>query len=119
MLGNTESVLEIVSACDILLLPSDSESFGLAALEARACGVPVIGTAAGGLPEVVEDGISGFLRPVGDVKGMASAARKLINNKTLHKEMAASAKETAMTKFSIGALLDRYEEVYRQALVNR
>lgn len=116
MLGNTDAVLEIVSACDIFLLPSDSESFGLAALEAMACGVPVIGTSAGGLPEVVEEGVSGFLRPVGDVKGMATAARKLLSNKALHKTIADQARGTALSKFSISALLDKYEDVYRRAL---
>ncbi len=116
LLGNNESVLEIVSACDLFLLPSDSESFGLAALEAMACGVPVIGTNAGGLPEVVEEGVTGFLRPVGDVKGMVKAALKLLTHKELYKNMSAQAKETAMTKFTIGTLLDKYEEVYRRAL---
>lgn len=116
LLGNSDAVLEIISACDILLLPSDSESFGLAALEAMACGVPVIGTKAGGLPEVVEEGVSGFLRPVGDVKGMVAAASKLLANRTLHKKISEQARETALEKFPINLLLDKYEEVYRRAV---
>lgn len=115
LLGNSESVLDIVSACDLFLLPSDSESFGLAALEAMACGVPVIGTAAGGLPEVVENGLSGFLLPVGDVQGMENAALKLLQDKELHKQISSKAKDTAMTRFPISSLLDKYEEVYRRA----
>ena len=116
LLGNNESVLEIVSACDLFLLPSDSESFGLAALEAMACGVPVIGTNAGGLPEVVETGVSGFLKSVGDVEGMADAAISLLQDRELYAKMSARAKETAMQKFPIGAHLDKYEEVYRRVM---
>ena len=79
-LGNVAAIETILPAARVMLLPSDAESFGLAALEAMACGVPVIGTAAGGLPEVVEDGVEGFLRPVGDVEGMAAAALRLLED---------------------------------------
>src|SRR6476469_1905070 len=79
-LGNVASIETILPLDTLFLLPSDAESFGLAALEAMACGVPVIGTSAGGLPEVVEDGRSGFLRPVGDVDGMAAAAVLLLTD---------------------------------------
>jgi N-acetyl-alpha-D-glucosaminyl L-malate synthase BshA len=73
-LGNVAAIEKILPAARLALLPSDAESFGLAALEAMACGVPVVGTAAGGLPEVVDDGLNGFLRPVGDVGRQCAAA---------------------------------------------
>src|SRR5207253_2503689 len=78
---NVVAVETILPIGRIFLLPSNTESFGLAGLEAMACGVPVIGTAAGGLPEVVVDGETGYLRPVGDVEGMAEAALDLIRDR--------------------------------------
>jgi len=116
LLGNSDSVLEIVAACDLFILPSNSESFGLAALEAMACGVPVIGTSAGGLPEVVEEGKTGFLRPVGDVAGMAEAAASLLRDKSLHAQFSKQARESALSRFSIEPLLDQYEQVYRKVV---
>src|SRR5690606_10653881 len=77
-LGKQSSVAELLSCSDLFLLPSEHEAFGLVALEAMACGVPVVATCVGGIPEVVTDGVSGFLAPVGDVDTMAERAVGLL-----------------------------------------
>ena len=115
-LGNVAAVETILPATRLMLLPSDAESFGLAALEAMACGVPVIGTAAGGLPEVVEDGRHGFLRPVGDVEGMAAAALQLLTNPELWRRFSADARRRAEEEFPTAALVKRYRELYEKTL---
>ena len=99
-----------------MLLPSDAESFGLAALEAMACGVPVVGTAAGGLPEVVEDGKTGFLRPVGDVDGMAEAALGLLRDDARWKRFSAACRLRAEREFPTEALVARYRAIYEATL---
>lgn len=115
-LGNVAAIETILPAARVMLLPSDAESFGLAALEAMACGVPVIGTAAGGLPEVVEDGVDGFLRPVGDVEGMAAAALALVSDEALHARFSAAARRRAERDFPTAALVTRYRELYEKTL---
>jgi N-acetyl-alpha-D-glucosaminyl L-malate synthase BshA len=115
-LGNVAAVETILPATRLLLLPSDAESFGLAALEAMACGVPVVGTAAGGLPEVVEDGKHGFLRPVGDVNGMAEAALGLLCNDDLWRRFSAECRRRAERDFPTGALVARYRALYEATL---
>ncbi len=98
-LGNVPAIETILPAAKVMLLPSDAESFGLAALEAMACGVPVIGTAAGGLPEVVEDGRSGYLRAVGDVPAMADAALSLLRDPELWDRFSRDARRRAEEEF--------------------
>jgi len=115
-LGNVAAVETILPATRLMLLPSDAESFGLAALEAMACGVPVIGTAAGGLPEVVEDGRSGFLLPVGDVEGMAAAALRLLRDEELWKSFSTEARRRAEREFPTDALVERYRALYEATL---
>jgi N-acetyl-alpha-D-glucosaminyl L-malate synthase BshA len=115
-LGNVASIETILPAGHLFLLPSDSESFGLAALEAMACGVPVIGTDAGGLPEVVEDGSDGFLRPVGDVDGMAQAALSLLRDPAKWKRFSENARRRAVEVFPAEAIVARYRELYRRTL---
>ena len=115
-LGNVAAIETILPAAKLLLLPSDAESFGLAALEAMACGVPVIGTAAGGLPEVVEDGVEGFLRPVGDVEGMAAGAMRLIEDDALWQRFSAAARRRAEHEFPTEGLVSRYRELYEETL---
>jgi N-acetyl-alpha-D-glucosaminyl L-malate synthase BshA len=115
-LGNVAAVETILPAAKLLLLPSDAESFGLAGLEAMACGVPVIGTAAGGLPEVVEDGRSGFLLPVGDVAGMASAALRLLGDPELWQRFSAESRRRAEREFPTDALVGRYRALYEKTL---
>jgi N-acetyl-alpha-D-glucosaminyl L-malate synthase BshA len=79
-LGKQEAIEHILPMGDVFLLPSETESFGLAALEAMACGLPVVGSAAGGIPEVVRHGVDGFLAPVGDVDGMAQGVLRLLES---------------------------------------
>ncbi|HEY3203166.1 MAG TPA: N-acetyl-alpha-D-glucosaminyl L-malate synthase BshA [Thermoanaerobaculia bacterium] len=115
-LGNVAAVETILPAAQLMLLPSDAESFGLAALEAMACGVPVIGTSAGGLPEVVEDGRSGFLLPVGDVEGMAKAALRLLHDPVLWRRFSADSRRRAEHQFPTAGLVERYRALYEATL---
>jgi N-acetyl-alpha-D-glucosaminyl L-malate synthase BshA len=118
-LGNVAAIETILPLGKLLLLPSDAESFGLAALEAMACGVPVIGTAAGGLPEVVEDGVTGFLRPVGDVAGMADAGLSLLNDPARWAAFSAAARRRAVAVFPIEGTVARYRALYEETLGRR
>jgi N-acetyl-alpha-D-glucosaminyl L-malate synthase BshA len=115
-LGNVAAIETILPAARLMLLPSDAESFGLAALEAMACGVPVIGTAAGGLPEVVEDGVNGYLRPVGDVEGMAGAALALLSDAALWAKFSSEARRRAERDFPTETLVERYRALYEKTL---
>ena len=107
-IGSFPLVEEVLVGADLFLLPSESESFGLSALEAMACEVPVIASNAGGLPEVVVDGETGFLLPVGDVEGMAAAALKLLGDDDLHRRFAAASRRRAVEGFSQEAVVARY-----------
>jgi glycosyltransferase involved in cell wall biosynthesis len=100
---------------DLFLLPSETESFGLAALEALACGVPVVSSRSGGLPEVNVDGVTGFLTDVDDVKGMAIAAMRLLGDEALMQEFRMAARQQA-ERFDIHRILPMYEDAYRFAL---
>lgn len=115
-LGNQEEVVPLLSASDLFLLPSEQESFGLAALEAMACGVPVVASAVGGVPEVVIDGACGFLRPVGDVPGMVEAAVAILSDPVLQRRMSAAGAERAHTVFCHEAVVPRYQALYDQAI---
>jgi L-malate glycosyltransferase len=115
-LGNVSAIETILPAARLMLLPSDAESFGLAALEAMACGVPVVGTAAGGLPEVVEDGVQGFLRPVGDVEGMANAALTILEDDAVWRRFSQASRARAETEFPTDGLVARYRALYEKTL---
>ncbi|HEY1434164.1 MAG TPA: N-acetyl-alpha-D-glucosaminyl L-malate synthase BshA [Thermoanaerobaculia bacterium] len=115
-LGNVAAIETILPATRLLLLPSDAESFGLAALEAMACGVPVIGTAKGGLPEVVEDGRHGYLRAVGDVEGMARGALALLEDPGLWDRFSAACRQRAEDEFPTQTLVRRYRALYEATL---
>jgi N-acetyl-alpha-D-glucosaminyl L-malate synthase BshA len=115
-MGNVVAVETVLPVAQVLLLPSDVESFGLAALEAMACGVPVVGTAAGGLPEVVLDGVTGFLRPVGDVEGMAEAALELLGNEERWRRFSTEARRRAVEDFPTDQIVSRYRKVYEETL---
>jgi N-acetyl-alpha-D-glucosaminyl L-malate synthase BshA len=113
--GNSNEIDKILSYSDLFLLPSETESFGLAALEAMASGVPVISSNSGGLPEVNFDGISGYLSDVGDVEAMAANAIKILSDDFALKEFKTQALETAK-QFDIQNILPMYEELYLRAI---
>jgi N-acetyl-alpha-D-glucosaminyl L-malate synthase BshA len=115
-LGKLESVAPLLSSADLFLLPTRSESFGLSALEALACGVPVIGARAGGLPEVVRHGETGFLCEPGDVHGMARAGIALLGDESGWKAMSESAAADARARFALEAVVRQYESFYERAL---
>jgi N-acetyl-alpha-D-glucosaminyl L-malate synthase BshA len=115
-LGKHASVDELLRCCDLFLLPSESESFGLAALEAMACGSPVVATATGGLPEVVPEGGAGHLLPVGDVEGMADAAVAILSDNQTWRRMSAAARQVAVERFAAERVVPVYEAYYREIL---
>lgn len=115
--GKIKNLTSILKISDVFLLPSEQESFGLAALEAMAAGVPVISSNAGGIPEVNISGVTGFTRDVGDVDGMSADAIRLLEDDEMLNQFKVSAKEHAM-KFDIDAILPQYEDLYFQASRN-
>jgi N-acetyl-alpha-D-glucosaminyl L-malate synthase BshA len=118
-LGKIEAVAPLLSAADLFLLPTQSESFGLSALEALASGVPVIGTNAGGLPEVVRDGETGALCAVGDVDGMAAAAIDILRDRHRWQAMSTLASRDARERFALDDVVEQYEAFYDLALTIR
>jgi N-acetyl-alpha-D-glucosaminyl L-malate synthase BshA len=113
--GNSNEIDTILCQTDLFLLPSKTESFGLVALEAMACGVPVISSNAGGLPEVNKDGFSGYLSEVGDVDGMAKNAMKILKDDAVLSEFKKNALITAQ-QFDIKKILPLYEDLYQIAI---
>jgi L-malate glycosyltransferase len=116
-LGKLEAVAPLLASAHLFLLPTQSESFGLSALEALATGVPVIGARAGGLPEVVRDGETGALCEVGDVDGMAAAAIRLLREPDRWHAASALAAKDARARFGMDAVVEQYEAFYARALV--
>jgi len=114
-LGKQEPVEEILSIADLFLMPSGSETFGLAALEAMACGVPVVSSDIGGLPELNVDGETGFLCPLGDVDAMTAASRRILTDPDLHRRMTRSALARA-EQFDIDEVVPRYEAYYQRVM---
>lgn len=114
--GVTREIDSYISAADLFLLPSEQESFGLVALESMAYGVPVVASTAGGLPEVIDDGLSGFLSPCGDVEKMANDAIKILSDPQLQKKMGDHARERSHTLFSAEHIVPQYEDLYTRTL---
>ena len=111
-LGKQDPVEEILAVADLFLMPSGSETFGLAALEAMACGVPVVSTDIGGLPELVIDGVTGLLAPLGDVDAQALAASRILSDDALHARMAEACVRRAHDVFGLDAVVPHYERIY-------
>ena len=115
-LGNREDVALLLASADIMLLPSESESFGLAALEAMASGCAVVASDIGGLPEVLADGEGGFLCPLGDTELMSQRVLELIENKQRLADFKIQARQLAEQRFSTQAVVPRYIELYEQLM---
>jgi L-malate glycosyltransferase len=115
-LGKQDSVAELLACADLFLLPSQSESFGLVALEAMASGVPVIASSAGGLPEVVEHGETGFLAPVGDIETMADAGIELLRDMGRWLRVSMAGRASAVERFGVDVVVPQYEVFYRRVL---
>lgn len=113
-IGSLPLIEEVLVGADLFLLPSETESFGLAALEALACEVPVVATAVGGVPEVVEHGTSGFLCPVGDVEGMAAAAVRLLGHDDLRRSFGEEGRRQAVERFGQESVVARYRSLYER-----
>jgi L-malate glycosyltransferase len=114
--GKQHSIVDYLSIADLLLLPSETESFGLSALEAMACEVPVIASNVGGLPEVIVDGETGYLAEVGDVETMAKYAVKILSSDTLQQKMGKFGRQTAIEKFSTEKIIPMYIKYYETVM---
>lgn len=115
-LGKQDGFEPLLAAADVFLLPSEKESFGLAALEAMSCGVPVVASEVGGVPEVVEHGVTGMLAPIGDVMTMAEHTLGLVNHRTRWLTFSRNARARVLERYEKDPAIDRYEAVYRRVL---
>ena len=114
--GKQENVNELLALSDLMLMPSEMESFGLAALEAMACRVPAVATRVGGVPELIENGANGLLYEVGDVDGMAAGAISILSDPALLERMSTAARHTAQDHFCASRIIPLYEQYYERIL---
>ncbi|MGN7409740.1 MULTISPECIES: N-acetyl-alpha-D-glucosaminyl L-malate synthase BshA [unclassified Sporosarcina] len=121
MLGVTEKVIftgkrddlpELLSFSDVMVLPSEKEAFGLVLLEGFACGVPAVGTKAGGIPEVIEEGINGHIVPIGDPDAIAEKTLRILSDSDVHQQMKENAMKTVKGKFASDTIVAQYEKLY-------
>lgn len=115
-LGKQQELVPLLSASDIMLMPSQSESFGLSALEAMACEVPVVSSSVGGLPELQVHGETGYIAEIGDIDRMARYAIDLLSNETKHALFRAAARKRAIENFDVHAIVTQYEMYYGECL---
>lgn len=115
-IGNYQNIEELLPHADLVIQPSEHESFGMVALEAMACGVPVIATKSGGIQELILDGETGFLCEVGDIETMADWAIQVLFDRKLKKEIGKKSKERVKKYFSVEKIIPQYEELYMNTL---
>ncbi|MEK3781283.1 N-acetyl-alpha-D-glucosaminyl L-malate synthase BshA [Paenibacillus sp. FSL R5-0810] len=115
-LGKQDEIAHVISMADVLLLPSEKESFGLVALEAMACGVPTVGSTAGGIPELVTHGETGFLAPIGDTAAMAEHVLTIFKDAELAERMRKACLQRATTMFCNELIRGKYEQIYYRVL---
>lgn len=114
--GKRDDLPAILSASDVMVLPSEKEAFGLVLLEGFACGVPAVGTTAGGIPEVIEDGVNGYLVPVGSPEAIAEKTAAILQDPGLHGQMRENALKTVNEKFASAYIVSQYEQLYDRLL---
>ena len=115
-LGKQDHIERLIPTAHVLLLPSELEGFGLAALEAMACGVPPVAARSGGVPELITDGVDGCLETVGDTAAQARRVVDLLADRGLYERISQAARHTAETRFSTERIIPQYEEYYQQLL---
>ncbi|WP_435925306.1 N-acetyl-alpha-D-glucosaminyl L-malate synthase BshA [Paenibacillus sp. DYY-L-2] len=115
-LGKQDDIAQVISMADVLLLPSEKESFGLVALEAMACGIPTVGSVAGGIPELVAHGETGFLAPIGDTNAMAEYCISLFKDPKLAERIRQACLDRAKNEFSSEIITSVYESIYYRVL---
>lgn len=115
-LGKQDHVERLFPQASVLLMPSELEAFGLAALEAMACGVVPVATRCGGVPELITDGVDGFLEPVGDIEAQARRVVEILTGDTVHTRMSQAARHSAETRFDTIHVIPEYEAVYKEVL---
>ncbi|GFR36915.1 glycosyl transferase [Insulibacter thermoxylanivorax] len=115
-LGKQNDIAHVISLADVLLLPSEKESFGLVALEAMACGVPVVASRVGGIPELVAHGETGYLAPIGDTAQMAEHTVKLLSDPDLYRRLSEQCIARARNEFNSTKITDLYEQIYHRVL---
>jgi N-acetyl-alpha-D-glucosaminyl L-malate synthase BshA len=113
-MGKQDHVERLLPLTHVLLMPSETEAFGLAALEAMACGVPPVATRTGGVPELVTDGVDGFLEPPGDIAAQAARVVSLLTDDALYERVSAAARRTAETRFCTDLIIPQYERCYEE-----
>ena len=118
-LGKQDHVERLIRLAHVLLMPSEMEAFGLAALEAMACGVPPVATKVGGVPELITHGVDGFIEPVADVEAQASRVIELLTGPALYERMAAAARRTALDRFCTERIIPLYERYYEDVCAAR
>ena len=112
--GKQENVNELLALSDLMIMPSEMESFGLAALEAMACRVPAVATRVGGVPELIEDGVNGLLYKIGDTEGMAAGAVSILSDPAKLERLSDAARRTAQDHFCASRIIPHYERYYEQ-----
>jgi len=115
-LGKQDHVERLLPKAHALLMPSELEGFGLAALEAMACGVPPVATNVGGVPELITPGVDGFLETPGDIPAQAARVVELLSSDDVHERMAQAARQTAVARFCTDHIIPRYEQYYEEVL---
>ena len=115
-LGKQDHIERLIPSAHVLLLPSELEGFGLSALEAMACGVPPVAARSGGVPELITNGVDGYLEPVGDTAAQAARVVDLLSDSALYTRMSDAARHTAETRFATSRIIPQYEDYYKELL---